>query len=194
MMKNNKLIKYSIALGLLVSGYSTGTVLTSASNDDNAPVKLEESTEVAPLAQEVKIAKSELKADFKSKIKMPKKLPFKVNKILANTDDMGSRDQTDDLQAYEQFFWGDDGTLISVRVHHFVPNVHYEDNANLEKVKLKNNDEATYYYNGYAESIDWIDKETGYQYMVTKYLDKNKKAKVSKDAILEMVNSFELAQ
>lgn len=193
-MKKKIIIKYSLALGLLVGGYSTGTVLTSASNDDKAPIKLHESNKVTPLGVEVKEAKAELKADFKKKIKMPKKLPFKVNSVLANVDDMGSKNPNDEMQAYDQFFWGDDGSVISVRVHHFVPNIHYGDNVKLEKVKLKNNVEATYYFNGYAEKIDWVDKETGYQYMVTKYLDKDKKVKVSKEAILEMVESFELVQ
>ncbi|OOE14038.1 hypothetical protein [Fictibacillus arsenicus] len=193
-MEKKKMIKFTLAFGLLVGGYSAGSVLTSASNDDNAPIELKESKDVKPLAQNVKVAKSELKANFKAKIKMPKQLPFKVDKVLARVDDMGSKDQTDDLQAYEQFFWGNDGSVISVRVHDFVPKVHYEEEKMPEKSKLKNGADVNYFFNGYAEMIDWVDEETGYQYMVTRYLDKDKKAKVSKVVALEMVNSFDFEQ
>lgn len=199
-----KIIVATVICGLLISGYFTGTTIkTNADTNKGKAVQFIESKKITPIGQKVDTAKSKLNSKVLDKIKMPKDFPFKVKESLAKVDDLYQGAKADgtientpvnelppEQIAYEQFFISEDGSAVSVRVHPVAPEVSYQNEDAVETIKLKDGTDAKYFDNGSALGVDWVDKDTGYQYMMTIYPDKNGKMKLNKNDVFKLIQSF----
>lgn len=197
-MKKDKkrVLKVSVTLSaLLFSGFWVGTEI-DAGNEKLEKAQLFQSTKQTKLGNpEVDAVKGKLKKEVRDKVQMPKKFPSKVKYTVARIDDLLQQDMLgeagDELIAYEQFFELEDGTRISVRVHPKGAEVNYQDDSLVETEKLKNGNQAKYFDNGTGQGLDFVDKKTGYQYMVTISYLPDTKMKLKKKDIIELVESFD---
>lgn len=167
---------------LTISGYMVGDTVTKASSEKSTN-QSNQADRVIPLNEGLKVAKSKLPTEFKNKIKMPKNIPFEVKNIGARTDKMGK------YYAYEQTFWSKAGTRLSIRVHNTIPGIHY-DKTKPKEVILKDGTKAYYLNNGYVQMLDWVDKDTGYQYMLTKSVKKDNSNVLKIEKIVEIAESL----
>ncbi|MDF2946529.1 MAG: hypothetical protein K0S51_1208 [Bacillales bacterium] len=115
--------------------------------------------------------KDKLPESMKEKVKLPNKFPYEVSSVKAEIGQMGTSYTTFDI-----FYNGKKKELIMLRI---LPKKVESDYSNEWGVKpknitLKNGSKGTFSKNPNALIFDWVDKDTGIQYMLSFRRENNK--------------------
>lgn len=210
-----KLVGFIVAFCLV-----TGVSFYALNLEGNADTEYEKTSQViqntvaVPKATDVNEVIKKTPKSVTKKLKMPKDLPFKVNKVEARVEDKYQTDainskrsenekipvkQQIDTQklppeqiAYEQIFHGENITL-SVLVDASEVEVVYGNPGEVEKIKLTNGQTVDYIDYGSIQLINWLDTETGFHYSINAYINDGENSKLTKKDIVTLIESFEIS-
>lgn len=112
--------------------------------------------------------KSNLPISFKNKVKMPKNLPFQLERITARKLDMNGN-------AFEQTFIGKKGEILTILVQDVPAEKDYSNNFGEKPVNvtLKDGNQAIFFKNHATVQLSWIAKDTGLQYTMILFRTKH---------------------
>ncbi|MDH5163418.1 hypothetical protein [Heyndrickxia oleronia] len=219
-MKKKKILFSLVAVTLIGTGYFTSSNIIKANKETKREATMLSYMVKSPKPKSVDEVMKEVPPKLVDLLKMPTDIPFSVNDVTANVNDLFNREEKRriasglksfnkieekalgntasfpyDEVTYEQNFNGNNISL-SILANARKVETEYADPSEVKQINISDGSSAEYLDYGFSQYITWKDNVTNvtYKINIVYYNNEESKSKLNEQEIAKLIESFKYVE
>lgn len=219
-MKKKKILFSLVAVTLIGTGYFTSRNIIKANKETKREATMLSYMVKSPKPKSVDEVMKEVPPKLVDLLKMPTDIPFSVNDVTANVNDLFNREEKRriasglksfnkieekalgntasfpyDEVTYEQNFNGNNISL-SILANARKVETEYADPSEVKQINISDGSSAEYLDYGFSQYITWKDNVTNvtYKINIVYYNNEESKSKLNEQEIAKLIESFKYVE